>query len=85
VRQAEQEGQSVETLSVPAPGGEYQVYVGTGLLAQLRELLAEHALTGQVAVVTNDTLAPLHGQALAESLRTRLITIPDGETYKTLD
>ncbi|MHB8626745.1 MAG: 3-dehydroquinate synthase [Aggregatilineales bacterium] len=75
----------METLNVPTPGGEYQVYVGTGLLSQLHGLLAQHKLTGQTVMVTNDTLAPLHGQALADSLGAQLITIPDGETHKTLD
>lgn len=75
----------METLNVPAPGGEYQVYVGAGLLSQLRELLAQHNLVGQVVVATNETLAPLHGQSLAKALGARLIVIPDGETYKTLD
>jgi len=75
----------VETLNVPAPGGEYQVCVGTGLLPQMRDFLAQHKLTGQVVIVTNETLAPLHAQHLAETLGARLIIMPDGETYKTLD
>lgn len=37
-------------------------------------------------VITNTTLAPLYGQALADRLpNSALITVPDGEQYKTLD
>ena len=75
----------METLNVPMPGSEYQVYVGTGLLAQMSDLLAQHKLTAQAAVVTNETLAPLFGRKLTESLGARLIVVPDGEIHKTLD
>jgi 3-dehydroquinate synthase len=37
-------------------------------------------------VVTNTTLTALYGEQLADILpNTRLVTMPDGETYKTLD
>ncbi len=75
----------IETLTVAAPGGSYPVYVGGGLLGKMHQLLAEHHLPGQVVIVTNHTLAALHGQRLAESLDARLIALPDGESYKTLD
>ena len=74
----------VNRLNVNAPGGEYPVYVGKGLLGQAHDLLAAHKLNGQVVVVTNETLAPLYGQSLAKSLGAHFVTLPDGETHKTL-
>jgi 3-dehydroquinate synthase len=71
-------------LNVPSPG-DYPVYVGAGALGQLPDFLKQHKLSGQRVIVTNTTLAPLHAQALADTLNAHLITVPDGETFKTLD
>jgi 3-dehydroquinate synthase len=71
---------------VNAPGTQYPIFIGNGLLQTLPVLLTEHGLTGKVAVVTNETLAPLYGQALAERLGgAKLVVVADGEAYKTLD
>ncbi len=63
----------------------YTVTVGAGLLeSALPAYVAERDFS-QVAVITNDTLAPLYGHALAERLpRAFLVSVPDGEQYKTL-
>ncbi len=70
---------------VQAPDTRYPIYVGPDLLQRLPELLAEHGLTGKIAIVTNETIAPLYGASLAQRLNAALITLPDGEQYKTLD
>lgn len=73
-------------LTFNAPGAQYPILIGDGVLRMLPELLAEHKLSGKVAIVTNKTLAPLHGRRIVESLRDAvLITVPDGEQFKTLD
>lgn len=77
-------------ISVRAPDAQYPILIGEGALKSLPAMLSEHGLNGKVAVVTNDTLAPLYGEplvaALAESARDAvLVTVPDGEQYKTLD
>ncbi|MEP7288719.1 MAG: 3-dehydroquinate synthase [Chloroflexota bacterium] len=73
-------------LLVHAPDSQYPVLIGDWGLKTLPDLLAEHKLTGKVAVVTNEALAPLYGQALVEALGNAvLITVPEGEQYKTLD
>lgn len=47
--------------------------------------LSRFFLDERCAIVTNDTLAPLYGAALADRLPdARLIVVPDGEQYKTL-
>jgi shikimate kinase/3-dehydroquinate synthase len=72
---------------VTSPTSKYSILIGDGLLKSLPALLEEHKLAGKVAVVTNDTLAPLYGESLAQALGTNavLVKIPDGEQYKTLD
>lgn len=69
-------------IRVTAPGGDYTIHIQSGLLQQVSALLP----AGRVAIVTNTTLAPLYGAVLAASLPDSvLLTVPDGERYKTLD
>lgn len=78
-----------KVLKVNAPGGEnYYILIGTGGLEKLLENAQGISADGapKTAIVTNTTLAPLYGDALASALPDcRLITISDGEQYKTLD
>lgn len=64
----------------------YPIYIGSGLLAQT-ELLTQHIRSKQVAIVTNETVAPLYlptVQAALADYRTEAVILPDGEQYKTL-
>ncbi len=71
---------------VQSPTSTYPVLVGDGMLAMLPDLLERRKLIGKLAVVTNETLAPLYGESLVKTLPNAvLITVPDGEQYKTLD
>ncbi len=71
-------------IRVTAPGGDYDIWIEPGLLTQAGHRAAV-PLQGRVGVVTNTTLAPLYGEPLAQMLPdAALITIPDGEMYKTL-
>lgn len=65
----------------------YPVKVGRGLLAWLGEEMAPIA-RGRTVVVTDDTVAALHGQAALEALaaggiRADLIAVPAGEASKS--
>lgn len=78
------------TLEVKTPSGAYAVLVGQGLLRQMGELLHQHGLQGQVAIVTDDTVGPLHGETVIQALSgvglaATMVTIPAGEAHKTLD
>ncbi len=79
--------ESTTRLSVAGGAGTYTVYVGPGLLdAELPDFITERNYTN-VAIVTNETVAPLYGVQLEERLAlpgAYLITLPDGERYKTL-
>jgi len=77
-------------VSVRAPDGAYDIVLATGALSRLGDLLRESGLEGVVALVSNDTVAPLYAENVLQSLgraglAARLFTIPDGEAFKTLD
>ncbi|RLT94821.1 3-dehydroquinate synthase [Ketobacter sp.] len=77
----------METLGVELGERSYPIYIGSGLLDQLGELLP--SLSGkQVLVVTNTTIAPLYldkVMAGLQGLQASSLILPDGEQYKTLD
>jgi 3-dehydroquinate synthase len=73
------------TVSTP-DNSSYPIHIEPGILRRVRDHAAEWGWTGRAAVVTNMTLAPLYGEQFAADLpHAALITIPDGEVYKTLE
>ena len=67
----------------------YPIYIGSGLLAQAA-LIAKHLAQPRVAIVTNETIAPLYLDALTQSLaaagvKVLPIVLPDGESHKVWD
>jgi 3-dehydroquinate synthase len=74
-------------IPVTTPVSSYPILIGDGLLKSLPALLDDRKLLNRVAVVTNQTLAPLYGEALVKTFgaSATLVTVPDGEQYKTLD
>ena len=75
-----------ERIHVVAPGGEdYDIVIEPGLLADGERLASEFGLNKRVAVVTNETIAPLHGEALVNALPDAfLVTMGDGEQHKNM-
>ncbi len=72
-------------LYVKTPSGGYPIHIEAGSLSQLGREAAALGLDGQVVVVTNETIAPLYGEALTQQLpNAQMITLPDGEAHKTL-
>ena len=74
----------MQTLQVDLGERSYPIHIGAGLLARL-DLLAPHIVGRQVAIVTNETIAPLYLQALQVTLsdyRVTSVVLPDGEAYK---
>jgi 3-dehydroquinate synthase len=64
----------------------YPIYIGSGLIKQ-KDTITRHIRSQQVAIVSNDTIAPLYLSMLLELLdeyQTLVIEIPDGEQYKNL-
>lgn len=65
----------------------YPVHVGRGLLSDVGRILQETAPAHRFALVSDDTVAPLHAQqvlaGMPEGRHTGLFTIPAGESEKT--
>ena len=77
----------MHTLHVDLGERSYPIYIGRDLLSD-GELLGRHIAGGQVAVVSNSTVAPLYMDRLRKALGARgkvtEIVLPDGESHKTL-
>lgn len=66
------------SITVNAPDASYEIVIQRGALASLR-------VATPCAIVTNETLALLYAQPLAAALPgATIVTMPDGEQYKTL-
>src|SRR5262249_55965728 len=75
-----------ENIRVEAPGGGYTIQIDPGLLVKLGTYPAAYGLDGWLVVATNVTLAGVYGNTLVRRLsKATLVTMPDGEQYKTLD
>ncbi|VXB21992.1 3-dehydroquinate synthase [Pseudomonas sp. 8AS] len=74
----------MQTLTVDLGERSYPIYIGEGLLARA-ELFKQHLAGRQVAIVTNETVAPLYLKALETSLagcELASVILPDGEAHK---
>ncbi|MET1081209.1 MAG: 3-dehydroquinate synthase [Pseudomonas sp.] len=75
----------MQTLQVELGERSYPIHIGGDLLTR-RELFAPHIRGQQVAIVTNETVAPLYLQRLCEALAAYQVVpiiLPDGEIFKT--
>ncbi len=78
-----------QTVHVALGARAYDVRIGAGLLARAGELIAPHAPTKRVFVVTDHNVARHHGDALAAALAAggldiaRRIELPPGEAQKS--
>lgn len=74
----------MQTLHVDLAERSYPIHIGAGLLSRA-DLLTPHIAGRQVAIVTNQTIAPLYLQTLQDTLadyRVTPIVLPDGEAFK---
>jgi 3-dehydroquinate synthase len=67
----------------------YPIHIGAGLIGRA-DLFAPHLASRRTAIVTNETVGPLHGSRLEATLRAAgaecmTVTLPDGEAFKTLE
>lgn len=78
---------NVKTLHLELGERSYPIYIGPAVLEQA-ERLTQHISGKQVAIVTNETIAPLYLQQIKQLLTDfsiKTVILPDGEQYKTLD
>ncbi len=78
-----------DRLTVHASGGGYDIVVGEDLLQRAGALLAPVLPQKRVVVVSDTTVAALHGQTLMDGLaqtgfQAALLTVPPGEASKSL-
>lgn len=77
----------MHTLHVELGERSYPIYIGADLLGDT-SLLAPHISGRQVALVSNETVAPLYAEAVRAALPpldlVTEIVLPDGEQFKTL-
>jgi 3-dehydroquinate synthase len=79
----------VAIVTVNVLGSPYDVHVEPGILASAGAILLAGSSSTRVAVLTDQIVGPLHGPALAASLRAAgfepiLATLPPGEANKSL-
>src|SRR3972149_3972565 len=77
----------MKTLPLDLGDRSYPIYIGSGLLNQA-DLLKKHIAGSRVAIVTNETVAPLYLARVRDHLGARQpveVILPDGEQYKTLE
>lgn len=77
----------MKTLELELGERSYPIHIGTGLLAHA-DLIVPHLIGDRVAVISNETVAPLYLQVCETTLaeyRPLAIVLPDGEQYKTLE
>ncbi|MEX6501386.1 3-dehydroquinate synthase [Pseudomonas zhanjiangensis] len=74
----------MQTLQVDLGERSYPIYIGAGLFGR-PELLVPHIVGRQVAIVTNETIAPLYLEEVKAALAGYAVTsivLPDGESFK---
>jgi 3-dehydroquinate synthase len=77
----------VETLTVNLAERSYPIHIGAGLLGN-GEWLRAQVGAGPVAIISNETVAPLYLARVRAALSDRVRSVkllPDGEQYKNLD
>ncbi len=73
-------------ININSPDTNYGIVIESHLITEIEHHYRKYELGGRVAVVTNEVIAPLHGERLVNALPdATLITIPDGEDYKTME
>lgn len=81
------ESARMDTLEVSLGERSYPIHIGAGLLDDA-DLLQRTVTARQVAIVTNDVVAPLYLERVQRALsdrETRTIVLPDGEQHKNLE
>ena len=71
-----------QSLTVNTPDGSYEIHIERGARLRLSALLGAR----RAVIVTNPTVAALHGDTISAAVpNSLLVEMPDGEQYKTLE
>lgn len=79
----------MRTINVEIPSKEYKIYIEKGLLHNCAQILSPLVSGKKAAVITDDNVAPLYGEAVMNELEKAgakpfKITLPHGEESKSL-
>ncbi len=79
----------IEKITVPLGNRSYPILIGADILGTLGNQLREIGFPRRVAVISNDLVSGLYGEAVCDSLLAAgfnplEINLPDGEQYKNL-
>ncbi len=79
----------METIKVELGERSYDIAIGNSILRGIGAALRHFGFSPKIAIVSNPTVYPLYGRAVADSLKKAgfnviTVTIPDGEEYKDL-
>jgi 3-dehydroquinate synthase len=77
----------MKTLKLDLGSRSYPIHIGSGLLAK-PDLLTPHIIGDRIALVSNETVAPIYMEQLAAGLseyQPLPVVLPDGEQHKTLE
>ena len=77
----------MKTITVSLGRRSYPIFVGEGILEQIRDLLAQAGMPKISAIVTDSNVGTLYADRLARLLGTQPVTcvLPAGEEHKRLD
>src|SRR5687767_6347099 len=76
-------------ITVPVPGLEFPIRIGSGVLSHAGHHLQERGLAGSIALVQDSGVAPIYGGRVRQSLedagfRVTALSVPEGEGSKSL-
>ena len=77
----------MKTIEVELGERSYPIYIGEHALSD-NALFKKHLTSSQVMIVTNEVVSPLYLKQLElhlENINYHVVTLPDGEKYKSLD
>lgn len=80
----------MRTVRVELGDRSYDILIERGILKEVGPMMKAIGLKGSAAIVTNPTVFALYGDTVVRSLETAgfkpvVITVPDGEEYKSLE
>jgi len=78
------------TLHIPLTHAPYDIHIKNEQLSHIEDILSPLSLGKKIAIITQDTVQTLYAEPLNAALKTsgydsRIITVPDGETSKSIE
>ena len=77
-------------VNVALSGKSYEVYIGSGIVAQTGHWLRENGFSGKLVIITDPTVKKLYGEVLSQGLTkdgfsVNTLLVPEGEEQKSLE